>query len=196
VITFIGVLDSGNLMVPTSGSLDGLPIYERSSTYGFWLVIEGRPGGTGAAIEPRTFNWSATDPTVLPGLLIEVSRPLGNASKEVCDDTPASAAGGVPAIDPADFSPVQPVADAINDLACRFKDQDGNRFGRGSDWACIVFDDGLSGFANRTSTIQFCGQVKAGFSFPTGYTRVTIRIRDTAGNVSAATGLVIRVVPF
>lgn len=188
-------------LVPSSGTTtDGTQIFERPS-YGFSLVLEGRPGGTSSPIQSNTFNWDPTDPTVLPGLLIEASRALGDGSADVCDDN-APVFGGVPPVNPPDFSTKQPVADAVNDFACRFKDGSGGRSGRGKDDACTSFPDGFFHFlfppgagVQFPSTIQFCGQIGAPLAFPTGDTLITARIRDLAGNISSPMRLIIRVAP-
>lgn len=180
-------------LVASTGTLpDGTQIFERSAGHGFSLVLEGRPGGTGAAVGNSAFNWNPNDPTVLPDLQMEVSRPLGDGSTAVCDDS-GSMLGGVPAINPPDFSPIQSVADAINDLACRFTNETGSPGGRNGSNACTLFADGTFHFEDATSTIQFCGQIDAPVSFPVGDTLVTARIRDVAGHLSAPASILIRV---
>ena len=199
MIQFFGVTRADDTIVdPVGSSGAGVPIYERP-TSGFSLVVEGRPGGTSSPIGLSTFNWNPSDPTVLPYLLIEASLPLGDGSATVCDDSPGMF-GGVPAVSPPNFSVTQPVADAINDFACRFKDGSGVRQGRGQDGACTAFSDGSFHFlfppgpgVPFPSTVQFCGFIGAPIEFPTGDTLVTTRIRDLAGNISAPAQLIIRV---
>lgn len=137
----------------------------------------------------------------MPDLLIEASQPLGDGSLAVCDDA-APAFGGVPAVNPPDFSTTQAVVDAINDFACRFKDGGGSPGGRVAKDACTLFPDGFyhflfppDGTVAHPSTIQFCGQIGAPLAFPTGDTLITARIRDLAGNVSSPARLIIRVAP-
>jgi hypothetical protein len=181
-------------VLPVGTAEDGTPIYQRPA-YNFSLVIEGRPGGTKSPIGTSTFNWDQYDPTVLPYLLIEASEPLGtNPTTTVCDDSEGMF-GGVPATDPPDFSLTQTVADVINDFACRFKDGGGTRNGRGTNDACTQFPDDWPPyhFVDSTSTIQFCGLITPPIAFPVGDTRVTARIRDVAGNRSAASTILIRV---
>lgn len=172
-----------------------VPIFERAFGAGFSLVIEARPGGTRTDLDPRTFNSNPADPTALPGLLIVVSHPLGDGSSAVCDDN--SPAGGVPAVDPPDFSPTQLIANAINDLACRFKDGLGSRRGRiRQNEACTAFDDGGFRFKEAASTVQYCGMINDPLSFPEGDTQVTVRVRDLAGNVSAPEQIIVRLKPL
>jgi hypothetical protein len=174
---------------------DGVLIYERSFGSGFSIVLEAKPGGTTADIDSSTLNSNPADPSVLPGLQIEVSHALGDGSSEVCDDTPPTT-GGVPAVNPVDFSPTQSVADAINDLACRFKDGFGSHSGRiKSTEACTTFADGGFRFKGDNSRIQFCGQINEPLSFPPGDTVVTARVRDVVGNISFPSRIVVRISP-
>jgi len=178
------------LVSPVDTAEDGTPIYERSA-YGFSLVIEARPGGTGANVGSSTFNWSAANPTSLPDLQIEASNNLGNGSAAVCDDS-GPTAGGVPAVTPFNFSAAE--APAINDLSCRFKDGAGAPAGRDNADACTSFpptDD--FHFVDPSSTIQYCGLITGVIEFPTGDTVVAARVRDVAGNLSAISTIIIRV---
>jgi len=170
---------------------DGLLIYERGFGSGFSLVVEGRPGGANTPVGSETFNWNPADPNSLPDLQIVVSRQLGNGSTAVCDDTPPNL-GGVPAIDPPMFTGSQAIADALNDLGCRFKDGSGVAGGRTADEACTIFPDGRFRFVGQ-STIQFCGLIDEPLVFPSGDTTVTAQIRDTAGRLSAPMSIVVRI---
>jgi hypothetical protein len=184
-------------LVDSSGVADdGSLIYERSA-YDFKLVIEGRPGGTLADVGSSTFNWDPTNPTTLPDLQVEASKDLGTGpgigSPAVCDDT-GPTPGGVPAVNPFDFSPA--AAPAINDFACRFKDGSNARQGiTDSSFACtkIPPSDTPQFVRGSGSKIQFCSLVDQPISFPVGDTVVAARIRDIAGNVSQVHTLVIRV---
>jgi hypothetical protein len=194
VITYFGIVRADDTLVDPAGTTpDGVPIYERSFGSGFSLVLEARPGGTRSDLDPSTFNSNPADPRVLPGLQIEASRPLGDGSSTICDDT-APTQGGVPAVNPPDFSPTQAVANAINDLACRFKDGFGLRGGRTKlQDACTAFEDGGFRFAAAGTTIQYCGLIDDPVSFPPGNTVVTARVRDLAGNISLPSQIVVRV---
>jgi hypothetical protein len=208
VITFFGVLRADDTLIGPSGTTEtGVPIYERPD-FGFSLVVEARPGGSRAKVGDNTFNYNPSDPNVLPDLLIEASRQLGNGSPApaVCDDT-GSTAGGVPAVDPPDFSISPFVSAAINDLACRFKDGSGAPGGRSGSDACVLFPDGLFHLVcdqgqlggplclSVGSTEQFCAQVDKPISFPEGDATLTVRVRDLAGFVSKPAQIVIRVAP-
>jgi hypothetical protein len=198
VITYFGLVRADDTLVKTIDMTpEGLPIFARSFGSNFSIVIEARPGGTNAAIDSNTLNTNPVDPRVLPGLQIEVSRSLGDGSSAVCDDE-APTIGGVPAIEPSDFSLIQKVADAINDLACRFKDGSGFHSGRnGPADACTTFPDGGFRFitGNQGTTTQFCAMINEPLSFPPGDTLVTARVRDIAGNISAVAQIVVRIPP-
>ncbi len=175
---------------------DGNPIFERplnpaiGGAYGFSLVLEARPGGTLAPVGSSTFNWSSDNPTSLPDLQIEVSNKLGNGSPDVCDES-GTTVGGIPAVSPFDFNP--DAAPAINDLSCRFQNGTGQTQGRDATEACtLILPAEVYQFV-KVSTIQYCGVVTEVMAFPPGDTTVAARVRDTAGNLSAVSSIVIRV---
>ncbi len=188
-ITFFGVTRADYTLVsPVGMTTDGIPIYQRGADSGFALVIEGRPGNDGIPLSGSSFD---QDSTRLPDLQVEVSRPLGNGSTAVCDDT-GPHAGGVPAVDPFDFSPA--AAAAINDLSCRFRDGQGHPLGRTADEACTYFlPEAQYRFVDANSTLQFCGLVDTPIAFPPGDTLVAARVRDVDGTISALAQIVIRV---
>lgn len=196
MITFFGVTRANDTLISPSGvNEQGHPIYQRTFASGFSLVIEGRPGGLNSPVGNSTFDWSPSNPARLPDLLIVVSRPLGNGSPAVCDEAPPNL-GGVPAASlPEALPPEQMVTDAINDLACRFKNGSGVPAGRGADEACIVFEDGRYRFLDSRTTRQFCGFIGEPLLFPPGDTVVTARIRDGQGLWSAPSSIVVRIGP-
>jgi hypothetical protein len=194
VITYFGLTRSDDTVIQPTGTQQGVPIFERFFGSGFSIVVEGRVGGTGTPIERSTFDWSPIDPTQLPGLHLIVSRPLGNASSAVCDDS-LPAPGGVPATDPPVFTVTQSVANAVNDLTCRFKDGLGIRRGRDILNACTTAGDGTFSFVAPTSTVQYCGLINEPLLFAAGDTRIVARIRDEAGNTSTTSQIIVRVSP-
>jgi len=183
-----------------SHSEGGYPVYEldpgpdgRRSQ--FFIVVEARYGGPGAPVGACTFNCDGSDAGLLPDLQIESSRDLGDGSLTVCDDSDPF--GGVPRVDPPDFSATQAVANAVNDFACRFRDAQGAYSGRNGNDACTA-PDRCSGpnpfcFVDPRSTIQFCGEIYDAISFPSGDTVLTARVRDVAGLVSELASIVVRV---
>lgn len=195
-IVYFGLVRADDQIVPATGTTpEGWPVYERPFGSGFSIVLEAQPGGAGTALGLSTFQWNPGDPSVLPDLAIVSSRPLGNGSTEVCDDQPPRL-GGVPAAQWVSvLPPPQEIADAINDLACRFKNGLGMTSGRGRDEACSAFQDGTYRFLVNTATVQFCGFVNESIAFPPGETVLTARVRDTAGRWSETRSIVVRIVP-
>lgn len=195
MITYFGITRSDDTVVqPVGVSGDGVPIFERFFGSGFSIVVESRRGGSLANVGRSTFDWSPVDPTLLPDFQALASRPLGNGSGAVCDDAQPEP-GGVPATDPPVFATTQAVANAINDFSCRFKDGLGLRRGRDALNACTTTGDGTFAFVNSTSTTQFCGLINDPLTFLLGDTRITVRVRDEDGNISASQQIIIRITP-
>jgi len=183
-------------------SPDGYPIFPRGGGYDFLIVVEARPGGTRAPDGTGTFNSDPMYPTAianccvsssaLPDLQIEASQPLGaNPTTIACNGT-VGPLGGIPPVNPPDFSLLQSVVDAVNDFGCRFRDQDGNAAGRTA-YSCVLSDQGAYTFVDPTTTVQFCGYVNPPFQFPVGDTLLSVRVRDVAQNVSDQAHIVVRV---
>jgi hypothetical protein len=191
VITFLGLVRSDDILIPPTGMTpEQIPFFQRLTGSAFSIVVEGRPGPSGAPV--GTSAYDATRQS-LPDLQVVVSRPLGNGSTAVCDNAGATA-GGVPAVDPPSFDPIQSTIDAVNDLTCRFVDGIGNPGPRGRpEDSCVTFGTGESAFVSDETTLQFCGFVTHAMEFPPGDTRVTVRLRDRNGNLGETAALVVRV---
>ena len=153
---------------------------------GFIIYIEGRPGPSRLPIGTTRFNYKAQDPTKQPDLQVESSNGLGRVTNTVCDGA-FPVAGGIPAVEPPDFSMVQQTSDALNDLGCRFK-----TFAE-TDFACTQNAQGNYVFANASSTTQFCTLVDEALIFPVGETVLTARLRDIAGNAGPPVQVVVRI---
>jgi hypothetical protein len=194
-VTFFGLAaPDDSPLNPIGVDAMGRLIFERRFGQGFVIVVEGRPGLSRAAVGFTAFNHDPDDPAVRPDLQMIVSRPLGDGSFAVCDDAFPSF-GGIPSVDPPDFSELQFVSDAINDIGCRFNDGTGNPGGRGAGDACTVFPDGEFHFVDALSTVQFCARVATPFSFPIGDTVVSVRLRDVMGVVGPVRQIVVRINP-
>ncbi len=204
VITFLGVANADDSVATPGGTNpDGLPIYERSFGFGFSIIVEGRPGTSGQRVAGSAFNYSPDDPTARPDLQVEVSRPLGDGSTDVCDNS-LPMIGGIPATDPPSFAFTQPISDALNDLGCRFLDGTGIPGSRGPADACTSFADGTfhfvcnnaanPGCSDGATTLQFCGLIALPFEFPVGDTTVTAQLRDISRNTGPPAQMVLRVV--
>ncbi|MBI1817853.1 MAG: hypothetical protein HYR72_22990 [Deltaproteobacteria bacterium] len=194
-VTFFGLAAADDMpLQPIGTDGNGRLIYERRFGQGFSLVVEGRPGISHSPVGLSAFNYSPDDPAVRPDMQMLVSRPLGNGSTTVCDNT-LHMFGGVPSVDPANYALTQHISDAINDLGCRFNNGTGNPGGRGPDDACTLFPDGEFHFVDPNSTAQFCGRVASPFGFPEGDTIATVRLSDQQGVVGATRQIVVRVNP-
>ena len=174
-ITFLGITRADGKAVEPAPSSDSIPTYKNYVGSGFQLVVEGKPGKSGIDVGRRVYAYSATDPKMRPDLEVEFDRPLGDGSAAVCDRI-RPAIGGVPAVNPATWAETQPVADAINDVGCRFEvfleSESSCTLGRNEDWQ----------FREPATKIQFCMTVAKAWNFPVGDTVVSVRLRDTAGN--------------
>jgi hypothetical protein len=165
--------------------VQGVPVYLRPS-FGFWVVVEGRPGSPIYPVGATTYRTDGS----LPDLQVIVSEQLGNGTQIVCDDGPLMR-GGVPASE--GFLPTQDVTNAINDFGCRFKNASGLPGGRGPTAACTQRPDGTDAFWVAASTIQFCSFIDRPYEFSAGDTLVTARIRDSNNNLSDPTRIIVRV---
>jgi hypothetical protein len=176
------------MLLDPVGTMGDIPVYEPAFGFAFSLVVEARAGASGARVGLSTFNEGSP-----PDLQIQVTRPLGDGSAEVCDDTPPLL-GGVPATNPPSFVDTPQNADRLNDLGCRFIDGSGNRIGRqcGDNTACVLGTDGTFGCVSARASVQFCGFIAQILSFQTGETLVTVRVRDVRGNLGPAKQLLVR----
>jgi hypothetical protein len=97
----------------------------------------------------------------------------------------------VPAVDPPQFGGSQAVADAINDLGCRF-----NARPTSGD-ACTKDVFGVPKYVDPLSTVQFCPQVGIGaeIAFRIGDTTLSLRLLDDQGRPGPTKRIVIRVLP-
>ena len=170
-------------------------MYVRQNPSGFVLVIDAKPGTNAAPVGFNAYNYDPADPSVRPDLQVEVSRPIGDGSATVCDNTEGHF-GGVPGIAPASFDGTQAISDALNDLGCRFNDGTGTPGGRAPDSACVQFPDGEFRFVDTSATVEFCGFISFPLRFPDGDTIVTARLRDINGIVGPPRQIVIRITGF
>lgn len=191
-VTFVGIARPDDRLADPNGTLpNGDPIYVRPFGHGFTIVVEGKPGPSRRPVGRSSFNYLPGDAEVLPDLQIIVSRDLGEEpTRAVCDNIPPFI-GGVPASPAFDGSLL--VTQAINDLACRFVDGDNQTIGRNEGEACTRFADGEFRFKDDDSTVQFCAQISLPLDFKDGDTTVTVRLKDTSGNVGPERRMIVRV---
>lgn len=187
VITAFGTADStGTFNQPIGTDPQGRPIFSRVGGNDFILYVEGRPGVSRLPVAINLLSTQLNNPVGQPDLQLVSSNPFGNGSPEVCDKSFPNV-GGVPAVDPPDFSFVQSVSNALNDISCRFK------LYNEADFACTQDSSGAFVFANGGSTVQFCMLVNDALTLPTGDTVLTVRLRDTAGRAGPSSQIVVRV---
>jgi hypothetical protein len=168
----------------------GLPVFARPVPQGFFIVVEAITGPSGRMPGTSTFDWSASNPNVLPDFMIVSSSKLGNGSPAVCDDTPPSFIGGVPAVNPPAFGGSQFVANAINDFSCRFDAR------TTSSDACTRTITGDYGFVSSgLNLVQFCPTVGVGveIAFPLGETTLTAIVKDDFGQPGLPVSIIIRI---
>ncbi len=187
IVTAFGVADALGTVSASIGTDDqGRSIFAPHSNAGFILFVEGRSGPSRLPVGTQLFNSKAGDPTQQPDLQLESSNDLGNPTKAVCDNA-FPTLGGVPAVNPPDFSETQSVSDTLNDLSCRFK-----LFSQ-VDYACTQDAAGNLGFVNASSTVQLCALVDNALTFPSGDTILTVRLRDVGGAAGPSAQIVVRI---
>ncbi|MFI5396341.1 MAG: dockerin type I domain-containing protein [Candidatus Binatia bacterium] len=198
-VTFFGLTNADDTLVPSSGTnADGLTVFRYSGSFGFHIVVEGEANPE--LLDLTIITTYEPDLKSFPDLQIEASNPLGNGSPAVCDRSGPNA-GGVPALWPPNFDPTQQNINIVNDLACRFVDGQGAPAGRSALDACVQYSDmfgngtGVYGYENPSSKIEFCSLVDTPDQFPQGDTVLTVRLRDTAGNVGAPAQIVVHIGP-
>ncbi|HYD49404.1 MAG TPA: hypothetical protein VEB21_13700 [Terriglobales bacterium] len=175
VITYFGAARADGKVVEPNAVEGGIPVYHTASGSGFILVVEAKPGESGLDVARQVSMHSPTDPNVRPDLEIIASRDLGDGSPEVCDRRKPKI-GGIPGIKPLSFANTQKIADAINDLSCRFE-----TFIE-AESSCTLDKLGNFAFARSDTKVQFCTIVARSFLFPEGTTDLQVRVKDSAGN--------------
>jgi hypothetical protein len=116
--------------------------------------------------------------------------PVGFGSAAVCDmGPPPTPFGGVPGIDPPNFSAGDAITRAIQDLECRFTVQETAQV------ACTLNSFGDFSYLGVGTRTQFCYQVPLTGAFQVGDTVVAIQLRDLAGNLGPVKEIVVRVQP-
>jgi len=173
IVTYFGAARADGMVAPPASVDKGIPTFRSGAGGGFIMVVEAKPGPSGADVARRIFNHQPDDATQRPDIEIISNKPLGDGSKEVCDRRPPNI-GGIPAA--ASFAETQAISDAINDLTCRFETF------LESESSCTLDKLGNFSFASKDTTVQFCAMVARSFAFPIGTTDVQVRVRDVSGN--------------
>ena len=194
-MNYFGLTTADNwVLTPDDTDAEGNPVYTRPIGFGFFIVIEARPGTSGLLPQPMFQN---SDPSELPDIQIEANQSLGTGagrgSSAVCDNGPLPAPlGGVPGINPPSFD--QTHANALNDFGCRFNNN--------TTAPCTKIDDsGINKYVAANSKAQYCTNTVVGaeLTFPPGETLLTVQLRDynaitqTHINTGDPVSLVVRV---
>jgi hypothetical protein len=188
VVLYFGLLQPDDVVVPPD--IDGtVPVFIRPFGFSFKIVVEAGVGAGGRPVANQTFAGFGR-----PDLQVQVNRPLGNGSAAVCDNKQVPL-GGVPAINPPNFSEDPALDNQLNDLGCRFIDGQDNTQGRScaEDQACVRFETGVFGCINGQTRQQFCAAIGTELTFPPGDTTVSVRVRDTFGNLGPPRQLIVRI---
>lgn len=186
IITYAGAARAdGYPTEPVGKTKDGWPIFVNHVGSGFIVVIEAKPGFSNLEPGRSIFRYDPEDPSKRPDLEIQVDRPLGDGSEEVCDARPPKF-GGIPAISPPSFAETKKVSAALNDLSCRFE-----TFIE-SDASCTNAPSGDFAFVDSDSVVQFCMVVARKWRFSDGDTTVSVRLRDREGNPGPVSKFVLR----
>jgi hypothetical protein len=180
LVTFLGIVSAdGTTMLPVTDV--PVPLFQTVSGLGFHLVVEAAPGASGLPVGQDLLNTRPTDPAARPDLQVEVSRSLGDGNLAVCGE------GGVPGVEPPNYGAEQMIANALNDLSCRFD------VAANPSAACTIDRFGVHRFVDGRTRTQFCLPVSAIEAFPMGLTIITVQVLDTAGNPGPIAQLVLRV---
>ena len=186
VISYAGIARAdGHKIEPEGKATGGLQIFQHPVGSGFMIVVEGKPGIGNIEVGRSTYRYNAEDPKERPDLEIQVNRPLGDGSTEVCDARRPKI-GGISAVNPSSFDETPQVSAALNDFSCRFE-----TFIE-SPGACTVNQFGDFEFLGKDTDVQFCMVVARSWQFPDGDTIVSVRLRDTDGNPGPVERFVLR----
>jgi hypothetical protein len=186
VITFFGIARAdGKPIEPESKTRKGTPIFVNYVGSGFILVVEGKPGISNLEVGRRLTSYDPKDPSIRSDLEVEVTRPLGDGSPEVCDARRPHI-GGIPAVKPPSFAETGKIAATLVDFSCRFE-----TFIQSSE-SCTLNSYGDFSFVAKDTATQFCMVVARAWNFPKGDTLVSARLRDERGNPGPVSHFILR----
>lgn len=184
-ITHFGLARADGSKLEPKDKKDGNDVYINNIGSGFIVVVEAKPGISNLEVGRRVTAYDKDDHTSRPDLEIQSDKDLGDGSKVVCDKR-RPGIGGVPGINPPSFAETRAVADALNDMSCRFE-----TFIESAS-ACTVTKNGDFAFLSKDSKVQFCMIVAKAWNFPIGDTTLSVRMRDKEGNPGPVKKIIIR----
>ena len=153
----------------------------------FRIVIEAKPGTGRSPVPTVNFTQCGTSSGV-PRLQIESTRNMGNGNNPVCSpDGSYNVSGGIPGINPPDFTPTSDIINTLQSFAIWFTYQSPG-------YACTFAPGGGSyAYVNSAATAQFCDRMSAPQAFPPGDSLLTAQLMDMGGNVGPTAQIIVRV---
>jgi hypothetical protein len=124
----------------------------------------------------------------IPLVQIEGTRNMGNGTNPVCSPNGSyNVNGGIPGIDPPDFTPTTDIINALQSFAIWFTYQSPS-------YACTyALGGGSYSYVKSSATAQFCDRMSAPQAFPIGDTLLTAQLMDVGGNVGPTAQIIVRV---
>jgi hypothetical protein len=113
---------------------------------------------------------------------------MGNGNNPVCSPGGSyNVNGGIPGINPPDFTPTTDIINTLQSFAIWFTYQSPG-------YACTAAPGGGSwAYVNSAATAQFCDQMSAPQAFPVGDSLLTAQLMDMGGNVGPTAQIIVRV---
>jgi hypothetical protein len=113
---------------------------------------------------------------------------MGNGNNPVCGpDGSYNVNGGIPGINPPDFTPTSDIVNTLQSFAIWFTYQSPG-------YACTYAPGGGSyAYVNSSATAQFCDRMSAPQAFPPGDSLLTAQLMDMGGNVGPTAQIIVRV---
>lgn len=188
VIAFLGLITPQDMLInPTPAAGTRPAIYEWPFQSQFRVVVEARPGLSGARVGTAAYLDFAC-----PDLEVQVDHVLGDTETGVCGPKP----DGVPGLVSPVFGDDPVLCDVYNDFGCRFRNGSDEAVGRRCTEGCVKSVGGDLGCAAgdpEGNTIQFCALIDGAIRFPVGDTVLSARVRDVLGHFGPPAQIIVRI---
>jgi len=156
----------------------------------FRIVIEANPGRS--PVPTGNFLQCGASSGV-PNIEIESTHNMGDGNNPVCSPNGAfKVSGGIPGIDPPDFTPTSDIINALQSFAIWFKYQ--------SPGSACTFAPGGGSYAyvspylvGQNAAAQFCDPMNMPQAFPPGDSLLSVQLKDGGGNVGPTAQIIVRV---
>jgi hypothetical protein len=192
-VIFFGIATADNhVRTPIDQTDDGVPIYDFPNDFGFIIVVEARAGTNGRPPGNCGLMGQLVCNDGLSSVQVISNHSLGNGSTAVCDvgPPPDLPIGGVPGIPSFTYDGSSATNNAITDFGCRFDLHTMTTF------ACTLDPLGNYSFVKGNTTLrQYCTSPVVGgeLAFPSGLTRLKVRVEDATGTVGNTVEIAISV---